>query len=183
MSSPLRLTEWESKAALTAHLEACGSRRVLVGVDAEAPKKFYSLSLPSEAGPCEIGIVASFHGIEPGVIVLNEGRLAIIGLDQWVTAVDITTTTLVFRKYILGVFFEFIPLPVDDQVLVVHEIGALRLDANGIELWAVSTDIVDEFFLDGQGHLVLTEWDGGAKIFVNVDTGVVSSGSGVALPK
>ena len=137
MISSVRIREWESKSALVDHLEGCGLRKALVGVDAEAPRKFYSFSFPSSAGLCEIGILASFHGIEPKVILLNEGKIAVIGLDQWLTGIDTIAATPAFRKRIDGVFYGFLPLPVGDQVIVVHELGALRIDSYGGELWSV----------------------------------------------
>lgn len=171
MDSVVSVQEWESEPALISYVQRTGSSEALIVADAEAPKKFYSFSFKSDVGSCDIGIVATFHDVGPGVFFLNKGRIALIGLDEWLTGIDIKTANLIFRKNITGVFFGFIPLPTDEQVLVVHEIGALRVDARGNEVWSSETDMVGEFFLDEQGNLVIVEWDGGAKVIVNLETG------------
>jgi hypothetical protein len=36
-----------------------------------------------------------------------------------------------------GPFYEFLPVDHDDEVVVVHELGALRVDARGFVKWGV----------------------------------------------
>lgn len=169
----VRARKWESKAALQAHLEATGTRTLIVGLTAEAPRTFYSFVVESVVGVVNVGVYSSGLGSEPAMVLLDRGRRAIVGHDTWLTWIDLAAPAIVASRRLGGVFFEFLPLDRDDQTVVLHELGALRVDSMGSEAWAVDTDVVEDSHVDARGNLVLTVMDQGPRIVVSLQTGKV----------
>ncbi|MEW5816918.1 MAG: hypothetical protein AB1798_16170 [Spirochaetota bacterium] len=175
MSYLISMKEWESKSALLAHMEDMGANRIaMVGIEAEAPRKFYSFTFAAETGASEIAVLSSGLGIKPQAILLKKGKRAIVGHDMWLTWIDVTSAALILSKRLNGVFFEFLPLNGDDEVIALHELGALRADANGTVIWTVDTDIVERSYLNSQGNLVLTIMDQPTKVVVSLRSGKIS---------
>jgi hypothetical protein len=169
--------KWESKAELQTHLESTGTRTLIVGLTAEAPRTFCSFAVASSVGVIEVGIHSSGLGSEPALALLERGRRAIVGHDTWLTWIDLATPAIVASRRLGGVFFEFLPVDRDDQIVVLHELGALRVDSGGSETWAIDTDVVEDSRVDARGNLVLTVMDQGPRIVVSLETGKVRLGN------
>jgi hypothetical protein len=174
MTALLKTKEWDSKSTLLAYLEGSGSRTILIGIEAEGPRKFYSFSFTSEEGSFEIGILSSDLGTKPGIILLKKGQKIFVGHDMWLTCIDTRSVSLDFKRRLNGVFYEFISLDTDDQVVVLHELGIVRFDADGGEVWAVDTDVIEHFYADSQGNATLSMMDQVVKIVVSLDSGKVT---------
>lgn len=71
--SGTHLTEWDSKAALRADLDAGVERAILIGEAAESPRRFFSCVVASNIGTIKIGVISSSLGGAPGVAALDEG--------------------------------------------------------------------------------------------------------------
>lgn len=173
MSSSGHISTWESKSSLLEHLEALGTRTLLIGGNAEAPRSYCSISLSSRHGPVEIGVISSGLGSSPAAAVFMGGQQALIGHDTWITWIDLETPSVVSCQRLGGVFFEF--LAVDGDLVVLHELGALRADATGATKWSVDTDVVESWRTEADGTLVLTVMDAPA-VCVSLDSGVASAG-------
>src|ERR1700737_1768839 len=170
----IAIKKWESKSALLAHLEASGVRTLVVGLTAEAPRSFYSFSILSGAEATEIGVFSSGLGTDPAAVVLDKGRRTLIGHDPWLSWVDMETLAIASSRRLGGVFYEFLLINRDDEIVVLHELGALRVDASGSVRWAVDTDVVEDSYTDAHGNLVLTVMDQGPPVVVSLEVGKAS---------
>lgn len=171
-------TEWDSKAALLAHV-AGGVPTVFVGTNAEAPRKFYSFQVQSHVELWETAIISSGLGTMPKLALLDNDRKIVVGHDTWVTWIDTKDKNILSSQRIEGVFYEFIRVKKDDEIIVLHELGALRVDSNGRKIWTIDTDIVEEFLCDSDGHLVLMVMDCPEYLEICLETGSVSKKSKV----
>jgi hypothetical protein len=172
MVETLQLKMWESRTALFARVEAPGVRGLVVGQDAEAPTAYYSFSIDGGYANGEIAIISSGLGSSPAGVIMRGRRRVLIGHDMTLTSVDADAMVMVTSLSLMRVFFEFIPVDVDDEIVVVHETGVLRVDANVTTKWSVECDVIEHFVVDGQGRLVLTTMDG-AQLAISLQSGMV----------
>lgn len=164
---------WESKSDLLAHLATDGSRALLLGEDTEAPRVYYSFSIPSASGQgsAEIGIISSGLGTAVAAVLSSHGR-AFVGHDTWITLLEIDTPAVITSKRLGGVFYEFLPIDGEDEIVVLHEIGLLRVDWNAAVQWSVDSDVVEARTTDGRGNVVLSVMDG-PPLVVSLASGAV----------
>ena len=118
-------------AELLARLGESGAQTLLVGEDVEAPRRFWSFLVGSGPNAVEIGVISSGHGMAPAVIELDHGLVAIIGHDFSLTWVDLSRPAVTSSRAIGGVFYEFLPVESGDEVIILHELGALRVHFEG----------------------------------------------------
>lgn len=149
----ISMQEWESKTVLEQHLLNSHKQILVVGLDIEAPRKYYSFKLVRTLGITEIGVISSGLGIKPSIIVSETGDTIIVGHDMWITGIDENRCIIKFHKKLDGVFFDFANYA--DKVVVIHELGALEIDYNGNEKWSVATDVVMDFQIAGNKELYL----------------------------
>lgn len=172
MASQLVPQAWDSKSVLFAHLDE-SPRRLVVGLDAEAPQKYYSFSATSSRGPGEIGVISSGISAHAAAVLMEGGRCLLLGHDTWLTWIDIETLAVVASQRLGGAFFDFFPVEPQSEIVVLHELGALRVDAFGTVKWSVDTDIVEDSTADTKGNLILTVMDG-PRLVVSLTSGTVS---------
>lgn len=151
------LKVFDSRARLLQYLETGSAAPIIIGREAESPRKFYAVTCAELQSP--IGLVLTFHGIEPVVKVVGTSGTVLIGHDCTVTGVNVSGN-VEFSFPLEGVFFEFIDCE-KDRVIVIHELGALKLDSNGNCEWKVHTEIIQHFHIDPPGvlHLELMDAD------------------------
>jgi len=123
----------------------------------------------------EIGVISSGLGIEAQAIAMDGGRRVLVGHDKSLTWVDLQALHHVTSWQIGGVFFEILPIGIEDEVVVLHELGALRVDKSGSVKWSVDTDIVEHSSIDAKGILVLKVSDG-QTLSISLASGSVSFG-------
>lgn len=97
----------------------------------------------------------------------------LVGHDTWLTWIDMEPLTIISSRRLYGVFYEFFPMERDDNIVVIHEIGVLRVDASGGVKWSVDTEIIQEF-TKANGSLNLAVMDG-PPLVVSLATGAVST--------
>ncbi len=165
---------WESKATLLAYLDADEVRALVVGKEAEAPRAFYSFSVNSDCGRTEVGVITSGLGAGVAAALLDQGQRLLVGHDTRLTWIDIKTLAVVSSRPLGGVFYEFLPLNSDDEIALVHELGLLRVDANGAVKWSVDTGVVEEATTDTKDNVILTVMDAPGCI-VSLESGEVSA--------
>ena len=174
MISTLVPTTWDTNEALQMHLESCGRRSLLIGLGADERNEFYSFSVASSFGLREIGVICAGFGIPASAVLVNRGRRLLVGHDGWVTWIDLDFTAIIAMHRLDGVFCEFIPVDCDDEIVVIDEIGLLRVDMSGTLLWSVSVaDIIVGWHPDNNGNLVISQMEG-PKLTVSIATGKVS---------
>src|SRR6185295_186931 len=140
-----------SKSALLAHLDGCGPRTLVVGLDAEAARAYYSFSVATEYGRGELGVLSAALGPDVAAVVMDSGRRILVGHDTWVAWIEVEALAGAASRRLGGVFFDFLPVESDDDVVVVHELGALRADASGAVKWSVDSDVVADASTDTKG--------------------------------
>jgi hypothetical protein len=144
---------------LLAHLDEGAARSLIIGLDAESPRAFFSTSVGSGAGAGEVGLILSWHGIDPAVVTLDGGRRLLAGHDDRITWIDSEALRIVSSRRLGGVFSEFLSVGRHDEIVVLHELGALRVNASGSLAWSVETDVVENFRIDDKGNLILSVMD------------------------
>ncbi|HSS02115.1 MAG TPA: hypothetical protein VLM79_33880, partial [Kofleriaceae bacterium] len=70
-------------------------------------------------------------------------------------------------------FFEFIPVDSDDEIVVLHEIGVLRIDANANIRWSIDCDVIENSVVDDQGRLLVSTIEG-ARLAISLQSGAMS---------
>jgi hypothetical protein len=151
----IEVAEWDSLSALMEHLASSDESRCVVGHDAEAPRRFYSLSLQQFGRDLRFGIVCSHFGIKPVAVQISD-KFVMVGHDNSITAVDLTTGALKFNIHLLAPFYHFITGDEHDYIIVVYETGLMRLSMNGTIEWALDTDLVEGVHQDKGRLLVKT---------------------------
>jgi hypothetical protein len=167
-------TAWESRSALQAHLDASDRPTLLLGQKAEAPSAYYSFLATSSHGRGDVGLISSGLGSGPAAVFLDQGRRMLVGHDTWLTWVGMEPLTIVSSRRLGGVFYEFLPMERDDEIIILHELGALRVDVNGGVKWTVRTEIVQDWSTEANGNLILSVMDG-PPLVVSLSTGAVST--------
>lgn len=162
MTPPLIRRMWHTKTALLTHLGEAGIPSVVVGLDAEAPQLYCSFIVGTGDPGWEIGVIASGHGVDVAAVLLDEGRRFLLGHDTSLTWIDLESFALIASQPLGGVFYRFFPADRSDDVIVIHELGALRVDASGTVQWSVDSDVVEDSTIDHNGNLLLRVLDGPA---------------------
>lgn len=173
MSLNIDLKEWESKSALLLHLTTAGDVVLTIGLEAEAPRKFYSFSLQSESGKIEVGILSSGLGIRPVAIMLDGTNKIIVGHDKWLTGIDIDHAKTCFNELLNGVFYEFVTTDSNNEVLIIHELGVIKINTEGKKQWTVDTDVIENYSINEDKEIILTVMDQSNNVIVNPDSGKV----------
>lgn len=173
MTSLISIKTWDTQSALLGHLDASGVRTTILGRNAEAPRAYYSFSVSSDQGPVEIGVISSGLGTIPAACGSKNSERALIGHDTWLTWIDLRTLTITLSQRLGGVFFDFLPIDKDDEIVVLHELGVLRTDFTGSIKWSVDTDVMESWDTDSHGNLALQVMDGPVLI-VSLTSGAVS---------
>ena len=160
MSALLALRTWASKSDLVDHLGGCDARTLVVGLDTEAPRAYHSFFVASDYGKREVGVITSGLGVDAAAVVIDGGRRVLVGHDAWVTCVDVEALAVLTRQRLGGVFFDFVAVDGDEEIVIIHELGALRVDGDGAVKWSVDTDVVEDSTTDANGNLILNVADG-----------------------
>ena len=165
--------EWYSKSELISHLTNNVTSTLILGMEAEAPTKYYSLQLKRTGG--EIGIISSGLGTKPSAIFDIKSNMIIVGYDLMVVGINLDSYTVMFKKALNGVFYEFILIDNEQSIIVIHELGAIRLRLTGETDWSVDTDIVYNFLIDDVGNLKINTLYELTEFIINVKTGQITN--------
>lgn len=161
----------DSKAALLSALSKAGPNQLLVGENSEAPRSFYYFECQFEGRRLGVGVISSGLGTLPAGLLMDHGRTILVGSDCSLTSIDVARAVSQATCALGGVFFEFLMLATDEEVVVVHELGALRVDAKCCVRWSVSTDILESAQVSAEGTLVLAEMDSERAMTLSLSTG------------
>lgn len=172
MTARVRRTEWQTRAELLSYMREHGARQIFLGEDAEAPQKYYSFTISSIDATRVIGMQLSWSGIEPGLEFLGGDRVAIVGHDSRVTCIDVAEMKVVGCLRLWGTFYEFLSVGHRDEIVVLHELGAVRVNTSAAPVWSVSTEIVASARVNEDCVLVITLMEAG-ELRVAVESGAV----------
>jgi hypothetical protein len=167
----IQVKEFDSESGLQGYLQQRSSN-VILGQDAESPRKFYAV-VPDDGSVPIVGIISSGHGTKPSLVELPSGERILLGHDCKLTTLDRKTNEVVFVLPLNGVFFDFVTGG-EGSLAAVHELGAVGIDEYGKLRWQVDTDVVEDFKVDSRGELTLHAMDGTVKV-VDVRSGRVKS--------
>ena len=99
--------------------------------------------------------MCSHFGIKPIAIQVSDSLL-MVGHDKSVTAVDLNAGVPKFNIHLPAPFYHFLTGDEHDYIIVVYEIGLIRLSMNRTIEWALDTDIVEGVQQDKDRLLVKT---------------------------
>jgi hypothetical protein len=143
VSSVFDLVACDSKSELEEQLRSA-PRSLHVGADAQSPRGFYILTI-TRGNPLVVGLSLSRPETKPGVVASRNGERLLIGHDRAVTSIDAPSGRTKATRVLDGVFFQFLE-PTEENVVVIHELGALQIGFDGTIGWtAPSTDVVENF--------------------------------------
>lgn len=174
MAEILRATSWDSRIALTNKLRDEPSSILLEGEKGVA-RRYYSFSVNGNNLRLLIGVATAGLGTDPIALLFESGRCALVGYDTWLSWIDVSSANVVSTRALSGVFYKFVEVPQADEIVVIHEIGVVRVDANGAVKWSVDTDIIEESSADANGNLIVHQFDG-PLLKISMSTGVVLHG-------
>lgn len=138
MSAPFRSID--SRSELLENLRQ-RTPSTLLGAEDEAPREFFLGVVQS----CAIGICSEGHGLKPSLFVDESREEAWVGYNRKVANVDLCTCRTRFVVKLDSVFYAITSQMPDGSVVVVHELGACRINRAGELLWSHSSDIVVDF--------------------------------------
>jgi len=98
----------------------------------------------------------------------------LVGHDTSLTWISMAPLTIVSSQSLYGIFYEFLPIERDDEIVVIHQIGVLRVDASGQVRWSVDTEIIEEWRTEANDNLFLRVMDG-PPLVVSLTAGAVST--------
>ena len=82
---------------------------------------------------------------------------------------------VITRQPLSGPFFEFMPIDSEDEIVVFHELGVLRVDCKAEVKWSADAhDVITEWTNDRKGNVILTVMDGPALV-VSLSSGAISN--------
>lgn len=85
---------------------------------------------------------------------------AIVGHDEWLTWLNLDRMAVTTTRQLDGVFYRFQNLTNSSDILAIHELGVVCVDAYGTELWVIHTDVIEQAELDEEERLMGTPMDG-----------------------
>jgi hypothetical protein len=169
MVKPLNssLLEHDSLAELNRFLKEY-KKYLILGTDAESPRKFYSILVTDVF--C-IGIIASHFGIKPSILISDDSHVVFVGHDCVVSIVEASRAEIESVIALEGVFFEFANIHEEPNALIVlHELGALKISTAGIPIWSYSDGIIEDYHMKN-GYLILAVMDKKDPITIEMSTG------------
>jgi hypothetical protein len=155
-------------------LRAClGTANNSIVLGDPGARQFLSFGVAGKGWSCHVG-VALDHGVTPDAVMLSD-RVLLVGHDLSLTFLDPTAARTLSSYTMESVFFCFLRLPmVTDEVIVLHELGLLRVDASGGIVWTMSApDIVANVELNERDRLTLTLMEGETTLEIDPATGEV----------
>lgn len=163
----IQLESIDSRSELLERLRT--ARHVLLGDDDESAREFFIVHMPASL----IGLCLQGHGILPSWFIDELNDIVWIGYNSKVANVNLSSCRMNFTIELDWVFFEILCQMDDGSIIVVHELGVVRINTSGEIVWAwVAGDVVTEF--SDEGESVRLETEAG-------ETAVIDKRVGVAL--
>lgn len=115
------------------------SNDMLLGSSTESPRAVYRIPNPY----FDIFVISSeFGGGKPIAVELLE-TVMVVCFDGNYTLINMRERKVSRSRPLEGVFYEIIDIESDTSILIVHELGLIKVASNGDELWSRLTDIVE----------------------------------------
>lgn len=134
-------------------LSECEKGSVLLGENAKQELEFFAIIVCLDftgVTTFGIGIISEGHGIAPRLLPLEGTGKILCGFNNEAVCVDLNEQAVDYRHQLDSVFRSFVHLHEHRMILVFHEIGVLALRENGNQIWAFSTDIIENCRIVGQ---------------------------------
>lgn len=172
MPEALELFCIDSQGALREKMRS-SVHKIIVGAEAEAVRNCYAVRLPKSLSEVlSVGILSSGLGATPKTVFDSSGRRLLIGHDCCVTAISLESMSVAYSIKLPSVFIEFVLLKKSGTITLIHELGVLELDRDGDRNWAVDTDVIEKYSIEGD-HIELSEMDGNHKIRLSLKNGAI----------
>jgi hypothetical protein len=167
------LIKWDSKQELWSHLQSLDRPSLRLVSKSDTPNHYYSAALVSSIGVLEVGILSSMA--EPPIVGVfeNENR-AIVCHDTSISMLDLKFPSVAFSLQRFGAMYDILATDDGDEVIVVYEVGVLRVNAFSGVVWELGTDVVQGFQLSERGYLKISTMGEDKHVIVNLATGVIT---------
>lgn len=141
-SISMELMEFGSKDQLDGELNHC-DRSIKLDYTLD-PVVFYYIygNFNGTGQKCGIGIYSEQKTIRPQMLVDDAAGVFWIGWDDWAVAISLRKFDLISTNSLSICFYEFIPLPNMNRVLIWSELDLLCMDSAANLLWQYSGDII-----------------------------------------
>ena len=172
----MKIDSWETEREMVYALDHCDAGRILLGGDAEEPRKFCSviafLDWPkTSTSRFGIGVRSEDHGVDPQVVVQADTDLLVFGFNNEV--VGIKDRCVSFKITLCSSFSSFLALNDKNMLLAFHEIGVVALSRDGRELWRYDQDVVVDWNI--RGHSLFLTFMDATPVALNLEKGERSS--------
>lgn len=144
MSALRNLLTCDSRSEMEERLRLA-SRSLLIGADAQSPRAFYLIE-PEVNESIRLGLCVSNQTPQPRAV--SFGAVLLVGHDQSLTWIDVQLGKVTAMHHLEGVFYDFVQHG-DQEIGVIHELGALKVRADGTVCWTVATsDVIEGFAVE-----------------------------------
>lgn len=168
----LQIATVDSRNVLLDKLKQCVKGYVILGDNSEQEKDFYLVKLFSQEDGNEyfgIGIISEGHGLQPNIMVNHLENSIFFGFNKEVVLFNCLNKVVVKRYQIDSLFYNFVNLAEQNCVLVVHELGIIKITINGEKIWNYTSEIICGLRLDNNAiELFLEE---GSHIHLSLSSG------------
>jgi hypothetical protein len=145
-----------------------------LGSDHEGVTERYSIESDSDEFNFGLGVGIAITSVKPKALIAREHQVLFIGFDSFISAVSSSNLLLATERKLIrldGVFIDMFLLE-NENVCVIHELGALVVTPDLAKVWSVSTDVISDWSVgDERETLRLTEADSGSVMYLSVLTG------------
>ncbi len=144
----------------------------LIGDDKSANHN-YLINYPSSTGTKQLGLSAMSSGIKPTAFIDRDSDCIIVLHGSTLSRINISNPRNVIDCDLTTPIYEILRVNPDHSLVVLHELGMVKLTREGQILWATTTsDIVEEHTIAGNDvELALAD---GTDIKISILTGKIS---------
>ena len=95
-------------------------------------------------------MISAIPGSFVAAVAMGGGCHLVVGHDTWGTVIELRGPSVARCLRLSGVFYEFVHVEHDSEMVVLHELGAVRIDERGRVRWTAETGVVESWhYLEG----------------------------------
>lgn len=143
---PIKLKEIDSCGELQEILRA--RRGKLIG-NPSAANHCYLLELPEGVAKVTLGLAALTHGIAPTVVLDRRTSTLIVVHGSEAARVRTDDGAVIYSKQLTVPIRGLLRLEEDGSVVILHELGLVKLSGNGEVAWERCTNLIEGHAVDG----------------------------------
>lgn len=154
----IQLKEVDSCGELQELLRVRGGK--LIG-DPRGADHCYLLEIPEGLGYIPLGLAAQTHGLEPAVVLLPRTTTLLALHGMVISRVNGADGALIYSMKLDMPAYEFLRIEENGAVVILHELGLIKLSDTGEVVWTQDTYVVEGHSVSGD--IVTLDIEGGVQ--------------------